>query len=354
LPANVTYFPGWTVGVQIPSNAKFGYNLQHASEAALLSSFPPVPVEAAVAVQAGVTVTPSPLVVNAYGIWWVDDTYGNAPWPVDYAVTTTASAIQMWLTRATALAGATGVTSITGSGSSVLPIEVVNSGGSPVSTGSVQLKVSSLLPVSTSADESHLAVKGTTGNAQAKGPVTARIKPGANVSITGSHGDSTDGYYGLLTIAANTGSGYASSGISASLNSAVKALVNDFTVIQMPTGVVSGPTWEFEISELAAATVTVTPIVWLHGAITAAVPATVTYQTKVITPTVPGVLATQAWSATAQLTAISTVANTVYKISLPTLVVPQGSKVLLKINRAGNVDTYAGALNVVRVAYTAT
>ena len=354
LPANATYFTGWTIGVQIPSNAKFGYNLQHASEAALLLSFPPVPVESAVAVQAGVTVTPSPLVVNAYGIWWVDDTYGNAPWPVDYAVTTTAPAIQLWLTRTTALAGATGVTALTGAGSSVLPIEVVNSGGSPASTGAVQLRIPSLLTVSSSTDESHLAMKSTTGNTQTKGPVVARVKPGANVTITASHGDSTDGYHGLLTITASTGSGYAGTAVPASLNSAVKALVNDFTVVQLPVGVVSGPTWELEISELAAATVTVAPIVWLHGTVSQAVPATVTYQTKVITPTVPGVLATQSWSAAAQMTAISTAVNTASSLTLPTLVVPKGSKVLIKINRAGNVDTYAGALNILRVAYTAT
>jgi hypothetical protein len=142
--------------------------------------------------------------------------------------------------------------------------------------------------------------------------------------------------------------------VPASLNSAVKALVNDFTVVQLPVGVVSGPTWELEISELATATVTVAPIVWLHGTAAQAVPATVTYQTKVITPTVPGVLATQSWSVAAQMTAISTVVNTAYSLTLPTLVVPRGSKVLIKINRAGNVDTYAGALNILRVAYTAT
>jgi hypothetical protein len=34
--------------------------------------------------QAGVVVDAAKYIINQYGIWWMDATYGNAPWPIDY------------------------------------------------------------------------------------------------------------------------------------------------------------------------------------------------------------------------------------------------------------------------------
>jgi hypothetical protein len=354
LPANATYFPGWTLGVQIPSNAKFGYNLQHASDASLLSSFPPVPADSAVAVQAGITVTPSPLFINAYGIWWLDDTYGNAPWPVDYATTTTAPTIQLWLTRASLLAGSTGVTSLSGSGSSVLPVSVVNGSGEAATTGPLLINIPALLTVTTSADNGELAIKSTTGNTQAKGPVAARIKPGANVSITATHGDSTNGYYGLLTIAAATASGYAGDGVVTTLSNAAFAFVNNSQVIQFSPGLAATASWALTVSELAAATVTLTPIIWLHGSVAEAVPASFTYRTKVVTPTIGGVDMAAAWSSPVAISGLTLTANYIYALSMASFSVPKGSSVIVQISRAGDVDSYSGQLNIARVAYTAT
>jgi hypothetical protein len=99
LPANNTYFTGYVVGVQIPTGAKFGYNIQHASEAALREIFPLVPTDNAQFSQTGLVLYSSTVVVNQYGIWWMDDTYSNAPWPVDYAATTTADDIVLWTSR---------------------------------------------------------------------------------------------------------------------------------------------------------------------------------------------------------------------------------------------------------------
>lgn len=96
LPATNLYFPGFTVGLQIPTGAKFGYNVQHPSETALRQIFPVVPADNAVFVQGGLTLDTTQVVCNQYGIWWMDDSYGNAPWPVDYSVSLAADSIALW------------------------------------------------------------------------------------------------------------------------------------------------------------------------------------------------------------------------------------------------------------------
>ena len=353
LPANNTYFPGWTTGVQIPTTAKFGYNLTHSGDAALFGNFPPSPTDSAVSVQGGLTVTPSPMFINSYGVWWLDDTYGNAPWPVDYSVTTSAADIQYWATHATTTVSATGVTSLIGRAGSALAIEVVNSGGSGATSGALQLNVPTLLPVSNGADDSHLAVKSTTGNASTKGAVAARIKAGANVAITATHGDGSAGYYGTLTIAANTGTGSGDTASLVLLSSAVNTVVSDYSMTQLPVGLTSAPVWGMDVSELAAATVTMTPILWIYGGASLQLPATFTYQTKIVTPSAGGVvLATPTWSTATRVSTVTTVSGKVYAISLPTLSVARGSRVAVRLNRAGSTDGYTGAIGILRVAYT--
>lgn len=104
LPATPAYFPGFVVGVQIPVNAKFGYNIQHASESALREVFPVLPENNAQFSQGGSILTSDKVITNNYGIWWVDDSYGNAPWPVDYDATSIATDILLWTTRIVASA----------------------------------------------------------------------------------------------------------------------------------------------------------------------------------------------------------------------------------------------------------
>jgi len=99
LPANVTYFPGYVVGVQIPTGAKFGYNIQHPNEEDLREIFPVIPPENAEFQQGGVILGTDLVVINQYGIWWMDNTYGNAPWPVDYNADPTAADITIWTAR---------------------------------------------------------------------------------------------------------------------------------------------------------------------------------------------------------------------------------------------------------------
>lgn len=355
LPATATYFPGWTVGVQIPTNAKFGYNMQHASEGVLRGLFPPVPVEAANAIQSGVVITPFPLLINSYGLWWMDNTYGEAPWPVDYSISLTAPAIQLWVTRASGTTAAPVVSSLQKHPDSVVDIEVLDASDQPATYGALRLRIAALLTAGITTDNGALAVKSITANTFTTGPVAARVKAGANVTITATDGDGTAGYYGTITIAASGSGSLAGAGVLSSLGAATNSTVNDFKLVTMGYGTVSAPVWELDISDTAPSTSTLTPIVWLYAATTGTLSSALTVQTKVITPLVGGVLAaTPAWSTAVAVSTAGVTAGTVYKLSLPTVAtVPQGSKCLVRLNRS-DVDTYTGAISVMKLAFTLT
>lgn len=77
LPADDSTFDGLTV----PAGAKFGYNIQADSD--LLEIWPPMPVDQVYIEVDGVGETDDLVVVNTDGIWWMDDEYGKAPWPVN-------------------------------------------------------------------------------------------------------------------------------------------------------------------------------------------------------------------------------------------------------------------------------
>jgi len=160
LPANATYFPGYVSGVQIPTGAKFGYNIQQTSETALRAIFPVLPPENAQFSQSGLILSTASVVINQYGIWWMTDAYGTAPWPVDYAVTATAAPITLWTTRLTADVS--------------LSETITNQIFSELANG----------------------VLATMG-------VTRAIPGDSSVGISGPHGDNTNGWYGPITITNN-------------------------------------------------------------------------------------------------------------------------------------------------------
>lgn len=99
LPANATYFPGFTEGLQIPTGAKFGYNIQHPDEVRLRSLFPPVPLESAQFALYGQVLDSTQIQVNSYGIWWMVDTYGDVPWASDYSTSGQAYDVTYWTVR---------------------------------------------------------------------------------------------------------------------------------------------------------------------------------------------------------------------------------------------------------------
>lgn len=191
LPANSTYFPGFVVGVQIPTGAKFGYNIQHPDEEDLREIFPVLPADNAQFSQGGAIVDTSKIVINEFGIWWLDNTYGNAPWPVDFAANGVATDILLWSTRIIAQA----------SFADTLLAIILNE----LASGEIDnIAVSSIL----SGASGDLEVTGTEGDAVNgfQGQVTVTNKGvtaqrhGRGLIITAPSGNNTTGFKGLLDI----------------------------------------------------------------------------------------------------------------------------------------------------------
>lgn len=192
LPANATYFPGFVVGTQIPTGAKFGYNIQHPNETELREVFPLVPPGNSQFVQSGQVLDSSLVVTNEYGIWWMDDTYGNAPWPVDYVASGEVAAdIQLWTTRIIA-------------SSTILDLirDTIVAGFE--TGGADSFAVTGIL----SADSTDLGVSGTEGDAinGYRGQVVLTnlgvtdIRFGRGLTGSAPLGNSTTGYKGLVDV----------------------------------------------------------------------------------------------------------------------------------------------------------
>jgi hypothetical protein len=141
LPASAPYFDPAT----IPAGAKFGYNLAHASDAELAQVFPPVPLSGATFEQAGQVLQSSLVTVNQYGIWWMQDSYGMAPWPTDFAVNHTVDDLTMWFSHLMFATSGGIVSSLGSHPQSVLAAEFVNKAGEPAMDGALLLLVRELL-----------------------------------------------------------------------------------------------------------------------------------------------------------------------------------------------------------------
>lgn len=159
LPATNVYFPGYVVGVQIPVGAQFGYNIQNPAESALRDVFPVIPTTNAQFEQSGAILNSDKVVVNEYGIWWMDNSYGNAPWSVTYTADLPAAApvVTLWTSRLVA---------------DVSLSETITD------------QILSLLR-----------------NGQIDTMAVTRVIPGDNtLTVSGASGDNTNGWYGPVTI----------------------------------------------------------------------------------------------------------------------------------------------------------
>ena len=98
------------VGMSAPAGAKFGYNIQ--ADPHLASLWPPVPAGFAVVEVNGENFTDDHVIVDENGIWWMDDSYGMAPWSPNFpcadeetesssgiAMVTFPLRIDFWMTR---------------------------------------------------------------------------------------------------------------------------------------------------------------------------------------------------------------------------------------------------------------
>lgn len=84
--------PGWLpathsafAGLPVPAGAKFGYNIRQ--DPTLSAVWPPSPAyfaKSAVVTVDGVVADETRVIANEYGIWWMMDAYGEAPWSVNF------------------------------------------------------------------------------------------------------------------------------------------------------------------------------------------------------------------------------------------------------------------------------
>ena len=210
LPATVTYFPTQT----IPAGAVFGYNLDHPSDATLKSNFPPVPLDYYYIERDGIGLDTWMVQVNADGIWWLSDTYAQAPWPADYNNTPPEIPdlkcvdIKFWITKLNLTNGSTNVITINSdtSDDSRIPVEVFSGAGldetSPQVNGrSGLLNVATARLTSTNEDSTDgRAISDIVGSVKKKTPITMSLTASPGITLVGDYGNAVDGFYGNVNV----------------------------------------------------------------------------------------------------------------------------------------------------------
>jgi hypothetical protein len=349
LPATAPYFPT----IQIPAGAKFGYNLAHASEAALRATFPPIPLSGVTFDQDGLMLDEDVVIVNEFGIWWMTQLYGTAPWPVDYAATLTAQDVIFWFSRLLFATDTGVVTSLQKDPASILDIQVVNASGQPATAGKLRLLVSSLLPNSSSTNEAVTAVKTISGGAHTTGPVASRLIPGAGISMVAAQGDGAAGFYGAVTISASNSDALQGSAALVNIQNARQDTISDLIMVSLPAGRDSSPVFQIEVSKLAPPVSGLRLRPWLYSSTTGTTPA-VAAQYRIIPTTSTNTTIPTGWSTLGTgLGAIAVVAGQMRQLDLtPDIVnVPTGAVVLVRFVRTGTTDGFAGTLGIPRLDF---
>ncbi len=338
----------------VPAGAKFGYNITHADDAALLAVFPPIPVESAEFAQSGLSLDETTVVVNDFGIWWMENTYGEAPWPVDYDVTFTSDNVQAWFTRLLAATAGGIVQRLELHPSSVLNIQIVDANGAPADDGRLKLLVSTVLSNGGDTDEGQLGLKDVTGGEFTRGPVASRIKPGAGMSMTSAYGDATNGYYGVVTIANASSDALQGNADSVNLHNARLDEINDLQMVTLPTGRNSAPVFTINLSRLAAVRNTMRFKLWLYSTATGVIPAGFVVEYKVIPVTTTSTVVPTAWTTLDSISGTAVVASQAVELTLTPDVegILAGSMVLLRVSRdAATSDGFGGNLGIIRAGF---
>ncbi len=355
LPANATYFPGFVVGNQIPTGAFFGYNLQHSSAAALRAVFPPLPAANASFLQAGVELPGTTVVCNAFGIWWLQNGYGQAPWPTDYNANGGALTIELNFAKYDAASSIPAVTHLSSDPTSLVEIQVLNDvTGSPQNIGSLMLRIATLLQAGVATSEATTALKSFTGNTLVSGPVTVRVFQGAGAIVSGTAGDAINGWYGNLTVGLSTSEALQGYGDLTALNGAIAGFFNDFPVTTLAAGLDSSPVWQLRLSASAPTLSAVNVSIMFTGNTPGALPGGLDWRYKVVIPDAAGTPIPAAWSAAS--TIVGTIlASNAKLLPLGAITgVPRGALVLIQIRRVGSTDGFAGTVALQGVPFTLT
>lgn len=350
LPANSTYFPGMTPGVEIPAGAVFGYNLLHAAETDLQQIFPPIPFSGATFTQDGLQLDSTKIQVNAFGIWWMTASYGQAPWPTDYAAALSAPVIDMWESRRFGAAADQGVTAIATHPDSLVEFELLNQFGLPASQGSLLLKIATLLTETDAADAQGLAVKSITGAGFTRGPVVTKVKPGAGMVVTGT-GNDVDGYSGLVTVASASSATGGAAVVTGSL-ATVTQLMQDFLVYSLPAGTTSYLIFTIHVPASVLPNSTISAQLLLHSTSAVTTPASLTWAAKALE--VPGGgsdLNAASWTSETALAGTVIPAGYVLPLTITVSNVQPQSRVLIRVQRIGSGDGLSTTFSVLGLNY---
>lgn len=225
--------PGWLpasdsiFGGAAPSGAKYGYNLsQHQ---ALERLWPPLPNGNAYIEMNGLGVRPTRFIVDASGLWWMDDCYGLAPWPTEEGACPSSSSsssssssgedcpdnpaledmgfvridpcdrwMRIYFTKMVFKTNNALVTSLRAADGS--PIVVTGCDGQPATTGDLKLDLDLALSIEEN-DQGVLALKDISGQKFKRGPMVSLITPGPDMEIEVLSGGIIGGkYYGSLSM----------------------------------------------------------------------------------------------------------------------------------------------------------
>jgi hypothetical protein len=215
LPADDPVFNGTA-----PEGAIFGYNLALHPE--LLRVWPPQPSDTAYievnthSVEINDSECPR-VIVDATGLWWMQNCYGAAPWPPEYPGCISSSSslssssssddpcqcltpleyvpghgnermdqmsIVLWFAKMVAKTDSAVVTSLSPDGDNS-PITVLNCEGQPQSTGRLNLGLDLSKLSETYPSPGFKVVKGFDANNILRGPAVTGLKPSSDLSIVG-------------------------------------------------------------------------------------------------------------------------------------------------------------------------
>lgn len=227
LPATDPIFAGLA-----PTGAKYGYNLSAHPE--LERVWPPIPPDSAYLELDGIGVNQLDFLVDQNGLWWFQDCYGKAPWPIapPCAVDSSSSAtpssssagssssggaacdagpslkqmgfvytdpttcrMRIFFTKMVFKTNNALVTSLRPAAGS--PIEVLNCDGLPGTVGDLQLALRLIFDVDTGAG-GYQVLKTIDGTTFQQGPVVEGVKAGSFVTITAVPGQSEVGPDGFI------------------------------------------------------------------------------------------------------------------------------------------------------------
>lgn len=366
LPAASSQFAGLA-----PAGATFGYNI--GANAALAAVWPPVPIQSATLLQDGVQVpvgTTGKVILDANGIWWMSDCYGQVPFP-DMIVTTSGSEVSessdtdpcynysmtldLYFTRFSFLTSQTVVTNLTTSDSRV---KITRQGGTAAAaTGPLAINLDLSFGVGGNTETGYYAFKEFNSTTQTftRGPVvTGLYAGGANVTLSGATANSgtQSVYVGPVQISVSSDDDKELPVQLVRLDGAVEEYVEDVMYIGLPQNEETSFRSRIQVPEtLALANPELTISLRVLGRVSGTLPAlTVTWRAvpKPGSGTAEN-LPTADTSATLTYETASVTSNQYVTATTGTITVAAGDDILFTVTR-GAGDGYAGDIGILRQA----